>query len=34
MKKSIVHLHKVPNTVPKICSKKKTQEEEEEEEEA
>jgi hypothetical protein len=33
MKKSIVHLHKVPNTVPNICSKKNTQEEEEEEEE-
>jgi hypothetical protein len=32
MKKSIVHLHKVPtNTVPNICSEKNTQEEEEEE---
>jgi hypothetical protein len=29
MKKSIVHLHKVPNTVPNICSKKNTQEKEE-----
>jgi hypothetical protein len=31
MKKNIVHLHKVPNTVPNICSEKNTQEEEEEE---
>lgn len=31
MKKSVVHLHKVPNTVPNICSKKNTQEEQEEE---
>ncbi len=29
MKKSIVHLHKVPKTVPNICSKKNNQEEEE-----
>jgi hypothetical protein len=28
MKKSIIHLHKFPNTVPNICSKKNTQEEE------